>query len=153
MSLTQRLEQLSIVLPAQATPGAQYASAVIHGGCIWVSGQLPREGDRVLVSGKLGHDVSLEDGQRAARLALIRTLAAIRDTVGDLDVLDRVLKLTVYVNSTDTFTQHSAVADGASSLLYELLGPEKGGHARTSVGVEQLPRNGAVELDVVAALR
>jgi enamine deaminase RidA (YjgF/YER057c/UK114 family) len=153
MSLTQRLEQLSIVLPAQATPGAQYASAVVHGGCIWVSGQLPREGDRVLVSGKLGHDVSLEEGQRAARLALIRTLAAIRDTVGDLDVLDRVLKLTVYVNSTDTFTQHSAVADGASSLLYELLGPEKGGHARTSVGVEQLPRNGAVELDVVAALR
>ena len=107
----------------------------------------------MLVSGKLGLDVPLEEGRRAARIALIRTLAAIRDTVGDLDALDRVLKLTVYVNSTDAFTQHSAVADGASSLLYELLGPERGAHARTSVGVQQLPRNGAVELDVVAALR
>ncbi|WDZ96427.1 RidA family protein [Herbaspirillum sp. WKF16] len=152
MNLEQRLAELAIVLPASAAPGAQYATGVAHRGLAWISGQLPREGERVLVPGKLGQDVSVEQAQEGARIALIRALAALQDTVGDLTRIDRILRLNVYVNSTGEFSQQSAVADGASALIYQLFGPELGRHARTSVGVAQLPRNACVELDIVAAL-
>lgn len=152
MNLEQRLNELSIVLPASAAPGANYAAGVVHGGLVWISGQLPRDGDRMLVSGKLGREVTVEEGQKGARAALIRALAALRDTVGDLRGVSQILKLGVYVNSTEDFIQQSVVADGASSLIYELFGPEKGKHTRTSVGAVQLPRNGAVEIDIVVAL-
>lgn len=152
MNLDQRLTELGIVLPASAAPGAQYATGVVHQGLAWIAGQLPRDGDRVLVSGKLGREVSIEEARMGARAALIRALAALRDTVGDLQRVDKILRLNVYVNSTEDFSQQSAVADGASALIYELFGPELGRHARTSVGVAQLPRNAAVELDIVVAL-
>ena len=97
-------------------------------------------------------EVSVDDGKLGARAAMIRALAALRDTVGDLQRIDKILRLNVYVNSTEDFSQQSAVADGASALIYELFGPEQGRHARTSVGVAQLPRNAAVELDIVVAL-
>ncbi len=152
MSLSQRLAELGLVLPETATPGARYAAVVVHDGLAWVSGQLPREGDRVVVAGKLGRDVDIAAAQGGARIALLRTLAALRDELGGLDRVRRILRLTVYVNSTGEFTQHSAVADGASTLIYDLFGPELGRHARTSVGVAQLPRDGCVEIDLVAAL-
>jgi enamine deaminase RidA (YjgF/YER057c/UK114 family) len=152
MSLEHRLAALGLVLPDTATPGARYAAVVVHAGLAWVSGQLPREGERVVVAGKLGRDVDIAAAQRGARIALLRALAALRDELGGLDRVRQVLRLTAYVNSTEDFTQHSAVADGASTLIYELFGPELGQHARTSVGVAQLPRNGCVEVDLVAAL-
>ena len=152
MPLAQRLADLGLVLPGTAAPGARYAAVVVHDGLAWVSGQLPREGDRVVVAGKLGRDVDVPTAQGGARIALLRALAALRDEVDDLDRVRQVLRMTVHVNSTEDFTQHSAVADGASTLLYELFGPELGRHARTSVGVAQLPRNGCVEIDLVVAL-
>ncbi|QJQ02471.1 RidA family protein [Herbaspirillum rubrisubalbicans Os34] len=152
MNLKERLQELSIDLPVSSAPGAKYATGVLHQGLAWISGQLPREGDRVLVSGKLGREVSVEAGQEGARVAFIRALAALRDTVGGLDGVDRILRLNVYVNCTEDFSQHSAVADGASALIYQIFGAEKGAHARTSVGVAQLPRNACVELDIVVAL-
>ena len=152
MSLTARLAELGLVLPETATPGARYAAVVVHAGLAWVSGQLPREGDRVVVAGKLGRDVDIAAAQGGARIALLRALAALRDELGDLDRVGQILRMTVYVNSTEDFTQHSAVADGASTLIYGLFGPERGRHARTSVGVAQLPRDGCVEIDRVAAL-
>ena len=152
MSLEQRLSDLGLVLPATAAPGARYAAVVVHGDVAHVSGQLPRVGDRVVVAGKLGRDVAVADAQEGARIALLRGLAALRDDLGGLARVRQVLKLTVYVNSTEDFVDHSAVADGASTLIYELFGPELGRHARTSVGVAQLPRNGCVELDLVVAL-
>ena len=152
MSLQQRLSDLGLVLPESATPGARYAAVVVHEGLAWVSGQLPREGDVVVAKGKLGRDIAIPAAQHGARIALLRALAALRDELGGLDRVQQVLKLTVYVNSTEDFTEHSAVADGASTLIYDLLGPERGRHARTSVGVAQLPRDGCVEIDLVAAL-
>ena len=152
MSLQQRLAHLGLVLPGTAAPGARYAAVVVHHGLAWVSGQLPREGDRVVVAGKLGRDVDIAAAQGGARIALLRALAALRDELGGLDRVEQILKLTVYVNSSEDFLDHSAVADGASALIYELFGPELGRHARTSVGVAQLPRNGCVEIDLVAAL-
>ena len=152
MPLEQRLADLGLVLPAAAIPGARYAAVVVHAGVAYVSGQLPREGDRVVAKGKLGRDLDIPAAQQGARIALLRALAALRDELGDLARVRQVLKLTVYVNSTEDFTEHSAVADGASTLIYELLGPESGKHARTSVGVAQLPRDGCCELDLVVAL-
>ena len=152
MSLAHRLATLGLVLPDTAAPGARYAAVVVHDQLAWVSGQLPREGDTVVVAGKLGRDVDIADAQRGARIALLRALAALRDALGDLDRVTQILRMTVYVNSADDFTQHSAVADGASTLIYELFGETRGRHARTSVGVAQLPRNGCVEIDLVAAV-
>jgi enamine deaminase RidA (YjgF/YER057c/UK114 family) len=152
MNLARRLFDLDLVLPDTAAPGARYAAVVVHQGVAWVSGQLPRDGDRVLFAGKLGRDVSVDDAKQGARVALLRGLAALRDELGDLRRVRQVLKLNVFVNSTESFTEHSAVADGASALIYELFGPELGHHARTSVGVAQLPRNGCVELDMTVAL-
>jgi enamine deaminase RidA (YjgF/YER057c/UK114 family) len=152
MNLEQRLSELSITLPVSATPGAQYTSGVVHQNLAWISGQLPRDGGRVLVAGKFGREVTIEQAQKGARIALIRALAALRDTVGSLQRVQQIVKLNVFVNSADDFTQHSAVADGASKLIFELFGPEQGKHARTSVGVAQLPRNACVELDLTAAL-
>ena len=152
MLLEQRLAELGLVLPDTAAPGARYAAVVVHAGLAWVSGQLPREGDRVVAKGKLGRDIDIAAAQRGARIALLRALAALHDELGGLDRVSRILKLTVYVNSTEDFLDHSAVADGASTLIYDLFGPELGHHARTSVGVAQLPRDGCVEIDLVAAL-
>ena len=152
MLLEQRLAELGLVLPDTAAPGARYAAVVVHAGLAWVSGQLPREGDRVVAKGKLGRDIDIAAAQRGARIALLRALAALRDELGGLDRVSRILKLTVYVNSTEDFLDHSTVADGASTLIYDLFGPELGHHARTSVGVAQLPRDGCVEIDLVAAL-
>ena len=152
MTIEERLSELGLHLPATAAPGARYAAVVVHQGVAWVSGQLPRDGDRVSHAGKLGRDVTIASAQDGARVALLRGLAALRDELGGLARVRQMLKLTVFVNSTDDFTDHSAVADGASTLLYDLLGPERGRHARTSVGVAQLPRDGCVELDLVVAL-
>ena len=152
MPLAQRLADLGLVLPETAAPGARYAAVVVHDGLAWVSGQLPRDGDRVVAKGKLGRDIDIAAAQNGARVALLRALAALRDELGGLARVSRILKLTVYVNSTEDFLDHSAVADGASTLIYELFGPALGHHARTSVGVAQLPRDGCVEIDLVAAL-
>ena len=152
MSLAHRLATLGFVLPDTAAPGARYAAVVVHGDTAWVSGQLPREGDTVVVAGKLGRDVDIADAQRGARIALLRALAALRDELGNVDRVQQILRMTVYVNSTDDFTQHSAVADGASALIYDVFGETLGRHARTSLGVAQLPRNGCVEVDLVAAV-
>ena len=131
---------------------AVMAAVVVHAGLAWVSGQLPREGDRVVARGKLGRDIDIAAAQNGARVALLRALAALRDELGGLGRVSRILKLTAYVNSTEDFLDHSAVADGASTLIYDLFGADHGRHARTSVGVAQLPRDGCVEIDLVAAL-
>jgi enamine deaminase RidA (YjgF/YER057c/UK114 family) len=153
MSIENRLKELGIELPASAPAGAAYTPVVIHELVAYVSGQLPRDGDHVYVVGQVGRDVSLEEGKRGARLAFIRALAALRGVLGTLDGIDRMLKLTVFVHSATDFNQQSAVADGASELIFELFGKERGAHARTSVGVAQLPRSAAVEVEIIVALK
>ena len=153
MSIEDRLKQLGIELPASAPAGASYTPVVIHRDIAYVSGQLPRDGDTVHVVGQVGRDVTLEEGKRGARLAFIRALAALRESKGTLDRIDRVLKITVFVHSASDFNKQSAVADGASELIFEVFGPERGAHARTSVGVAQLPRGAAVEVEAIVALR
>ncbi|MDB5846869.1 MAG: hypothetical protein JWP29_621 [Rhodoferax sp.] len=131
--------------------GGNYTPAIVHAGTAYVSGQVPRIGTVVAVTGRVGAEVTLEEAQRAACICTVRTLAILRQTLGSLDAVAQALRMTVYVQSAMDFTQQSEVADAASALLHEVLG-EAGRHTRTSVGVVQLPKNASVELDLVVAV-
>jgi len=147
------LDAAGIVLPAAAPPAAAYSPVVVHEGLAFVSRQLPRDETGVRTVGRVGVEVALAAAQEGARLALVRGLAALRDGLGSLDRVDRILKMTAFVQSGPDFVDQSAVADGASTLLFELLGPERGRHARSAVGVAKLPRNAAVEIELIASVK
>jgi enamine deaminase RidA (YjgF/YER057c/UK114 family) len=129
--------------------GGNYTSVVRDGRVLYLSGQVPRVGSTVVVTGRAGEAVSLEEARRGARICTMRALALLRRELGSLDYIERIAKLNVYVQSAADFTQQSEVADAASELLQAVLGAS-GVHTRTSVGVYQLPKNATVELDLVA---
>lgn len=131
--------------------GGNYTPVVQHGGQAYVSGQVPRVGNEIVVTGRVGADVTLERAQLAAQICVMRALALLRQSPGSLEGISRVLRVTVFVQVADGFTQLSEVADGASEILFRVLG-DAGVHTRTSVGVAQLPKNAAVELDLIAAV-
>lgn len=143
--------ELGVEFTEQIRAIPKYEVAIEDDGQLWISGTLPRAGGMIAVQGHVGSDVTLDEAKRAARICLLRALAIVRQSVGTLDRIRRVLRLTVYVNSAPGFTEQSEVADAASEILYALLAPN-GGHTRTSVGVAQLPKNGSVEIDMVIAL-
>jgi enamine deaminase RidA (YjgF/YER057c/UK114 family) len=131
--------------------GGHYVPVLRHGAQVFVSGQIPRVGDTILVVGRVGAEVSLAEARLAAQVCTMRALALLRQSLGSLEAITQLLRLTVYVQSAADFTQHSEVADAASDVLHTVLG-EAGRHTRTSVGVYQLPKNAAVELDLIAAV-
>ncbi|QUL37497.1 RidA family protein [Erythrobacter sp. JK5] len=149
MSIEARLQELGITLPEAAAPVASYVPVVAHGGMAHVSGQLPFVGGK-LVSGRLGEDVSLEDGMAAARACGLMILAQLK-AAGLLERVERVVKLGAFVNSTGDFTDQPKVANGASDLMAEVFG-DRGRHARAAVGVPVLPLGAAVEVDAVIAI-
>ena len=129
--------------------GGNYAPLVRVGDTLYVSGQVPRVGDTVIVTGRAGADVPLERAQLAARICAMRALALLQRSLGSLEKIRALAKLNVFVQCADAFTQQSEVADAASELLLAVIGPA-GVHARTSIGVLQLPKNATVELDLIA---
>lgn len=131
--------------------GGNYVPFIANGNDIYVSGQIPRVGNTVVVTGRAGADVSLSQAQLAAKVSAMRALALLRQAVGDLGRVKKVLRISVFIQCTDDFTQQSEVADGASEVLFAVLGAA-GVHTRTSVGVYQLPKNAAVELDLLATV-
>jgi enamine deaminase RidA (YjgF/YER057c/UK114 family) len=131
--------------------GGNYTSTVQHGDVIYVSGQVPRVGSTVVVTGRAGADVSLAQAQLGARVCAMRALALLRQNLGSLDRIGQVMRVTVYTQSATDFTQQSEVADAASEVLHTVLGAA-GIHTRTSVGVAQLPKNATVEVDLIAAV-
>lgn len=146
MSVEQRLKDLGITLPTPAAAVANYVPFVVTGNLVFVSGQLPLDNGKPAVLGKLGAEVSVEDGARAARLCALGLLAQLRAAVGDLDRVKRVVRLTAFVASTPDFTDQPKVVNGASDLMVEVLG-DAGRHARVAVGAPSLPLNVAVEID------
>jgi enamine deaminase RidA (YjgF/YER057c/UK114 family) len=142
-----RVTELGIVLPPAVPALGRYAGAVQTGPLLFCSGHLP-EIDGDAVRGKLGRDVTTEEGYAAARQATINLLGTVRSSIGSLDKVTRVVKLFGMVNSDETFTEHPHVIDGASDLLHEIFGP-RASHARTAVGMAQLPRNNCVEIEAV----
>ncbi|WP_294646361.1 RidA family protein [uncultured Aureimonas sp.] len=147
-SIADRLAAAGVTVPDAAAPAANYVSFVRFGSILQTSGQLPMDGGKVAVTGKLGGGVSLEDGQRAARLCAINILAQAKAALGDLETIGRLLKLTVFVASAPEFTEQHKVANGASDFLAEILG-ERGRHARSAVGVPALPMDAAVEIEAM----
>lgn len=131
--------------------GGHYVGAVEHDGVIYISGQIPRLGTSIAVTGRVGADATLDDARRAARICVMRALALLRQAPGGLARVRRILRMTVYVQSAADFTQQSEVADAASDVLHALFA-DAGTHTRTSIGVLQLPKNASVELDMLVAV-
>ncbi|WP_431096044.1 RidA family protein [Polaromonas aquatica] len=129
--------------------GGNYVPVVQHGDQVFVSGQIPRVGNTVVVTGRVGSETSVQQAQLAAKICVMRALALLKQSLGSLDRVKHILRITVFVQSAQDFTQQSEVADAASEVLYAVLGPA-GAHTRTSVGVVQLPKSASVEIDLIA---
>ncbi len=147
-----RLREMGISLPEPAAPAANYVPYVVSGSLVYVAGQVPVSAKGLEFQGKVGADLSIEEGQRAARLCGLNIIAQIRAAAGgDLDRVGRIVKLGGFVNCPPEFDQHPAVINGASDLMVEVFG-ERGRHARFAVGAPSLPFDVAVEIDAVAEL-
>ncbi len=145
----RRLAELGIVLPEAAAPAANYVPFVITGDLVFVSGQIPMRDGKFVYTGRLGNDLSLEDGQQAARLVGLNIIAQVKAACdGDLDRVRRCVKLGGFVNCTSDFHQHPQVINGASDLMVEVFG-DAGRHARFALGSNALPFNVAVEIDAI----
>ena len=131
--------------------GGNYVPLVRDGNHIYVSGQIPRVENTVVVVGAAGTEVTLAQAQVAAKICIMRALALLQRSLGSLEHVRAIPRITVYVQSAQTFTQQSEVADGASEILFSVLGTS-GAHTRTSVGVLQLPKNATVEVDLIATI-
>ena len=149
--IESRLAELGLVLPVAAAPVAAYIPVVIAGGLAHVSGQLPFI-DGKLVTGRLGEDVSVEQGNAAAQACGLMILAQLKSALGSLSRIERIVKLGAFVNSCGDFTDQPKVANGASELMVAIFG-DAGKHARSAVGVPVLPLGAAVEVDAVVAVR
>jgi enamine deaminase RidA (YjgF/YER057c/UK114 family) len=147
----RRVRELGLTLPVDMPPAGSYAKFVRNGELLWLSGHLPDSGGTPLYMGKLGRELTTAQGYEAARQATICLLGSIRNAVGDLDRVQRVLKLFGMVNSTEDFTEQTQVINGASDLLADVFG-DIGLHARSAVGMAQLPRNNCVEIEAVVVL-
>ena len=146
-AVEKKLAELGITLPTAAAPVANYVGFVRTGNLLVVSGQICLGADGALVAkGKLGADVSVEDGQKAARACAVNLLAQIKAALGDLDKVQRVVRLGGFVNAAPTFLDGPKVLNGASDLMVTAFG-DKGRHARTTVGVSALPMDAAVEVE------
>ncbi len=146
-TVEKKLAELGVKLPTPATPIANYVGFVRTGNLLMVSGQLCLDADGKLVAkGKLGDGVSVDDGNKAARVCAINLLAQIKAAVGDLDRVVRVVRLGGFINSVPSFVDGPKVMNGASDLMVAAFG-DKGRHARTTVGVAVLPLDAAVEVE------
>lgn len=151
MSIEARLAALGLALPEAPRPVAAYVPAVTAGGFLYTAGQIPFQEGQVVYKGKVGADLTPEEGAAAARLCALNGLAAARAELGTLDRVRRVVKVTGYVNSAPGFTGQPAVLNGASELLVQVFG-EAGRHARAAVGVSDLPLDAAVEVEMILAV-
>ncbi|MEO8816049.1 MAG: RidA family protein [Mycobacterium sp.] len=146
-----RLTELGVVLPRTAAPLASYVPAVRTGNLVYTSGQLPMQDGKLPRAGKVGAEVSPEDGAALARACALNALAAVDALVG-LDAVTRVVKMVGFVSSAPGFNGQPAVINGASDLLGEVFG-EAGAHARSAVGVSELPLNSPVEVELILEVR
>lgn len=143
-----RMRELGLVLPKPPTPLGAYIEANQVGSLLFLSGTLPIVDGKLVFTGRLGENLSVEQGQEAARLAALNALALAHEHLGDLDRVKRLVKLIVLMVTTEQFTEHPAVGDGASNLFAQLFGPETG-HVRVVYGVQSMPKGAPVMVDAV----
>ncbi len=148
MSVTARLAELGLSIPAVAKPVASYVPATIAGNLVFTAGQLPFVGGQLPATGKVGAEVSAEDAKEFAKTAVLNALAAVETAIGSVDRITRIVKLVVFVASEPNFAGQPGVANGASDTLVEIFG-DAGRHARSAVGVAVLPLDAPVELELI----
>ncbi len=143
-----RLNELRIALPMPPTPLGAYVESSDTGTLLFLSGTLPVISRKLAISGRLGENLSVKDGQEAARIAALNALAAAKEHLGDLDRIKKLVKLTVLIATTESFAEHAAVADGASDLFVQIFGRDAG-HVRLVYGVQSLPTGAPVIVDTI----
>lgn len=151
-NIENRLKELNIEIPEMPTPAGSYVPAVICDRMVFIAGQLPLVKGQLQYTGKIGTDLTPEDAYKGARLCALNALGVLKSYIGDLDRIEQVVRVGGFVNSSDGFTQQPKVINGASDFLVEVFG-EKGKHARAAVGVNELPLNAAVEVEMLVYLK
>jgi enamine deaminase RidA (YjgF/YER057c/UK114 family) len=151
MSADKKLQEMGITLPTPPQPAGAYTRAVRHGDLVFVAGQLPMTDGKVQYIGKVGRELSPDDGYAAARLCALNALSILQAELGSLDNIVRIVRVAGFVASAEGFTAQPKVINGASELLHAVLG-ERGIHARVAVGVAELPLGAGVEVEVTAAV-
>ena len=152
MDIENKLKELGIALNDIPKPLGSYKPAVRSGNLLFISGQLPLKDGKLLLEGKVDADVALEQAAEAARQCAINSLSVIKSELGDLESVQRIVKVTGYVASSQGCDKQANVVNGASDLYYEVFG-EKGVHARAAVGVFELPINSPVEVEVIVEFK
>ena len=152
MSVKDNLATLGLTLPTAAAPVAAYAPAVKTGNLVFTAGQLPVVDGKLVLTGKVGSDVTAEDAKKMAEICALNALAAI-SLVADIDQIEKIVRVGGFVNGAPGFVAIPAVINGASELLIKLFGEVNGKHARTAVGVAELPLNAPVEIEMVVQLK
>lgn len=150
--INEKLAELGIIIPDAPTPLAAYVPGQIVGNLLYTSGQVALQQGTIAYKGKVGGNLSEEEGIAAARICAINCLAVAKKLLGDLDKIERIVKLTVFVNCVDGYANEPKIANGASELLVELFG-DNGKHTRSAVGVSGLPLDSAVEIEMIALLK
>ena len=152
-NIEKRLAEIGVTLPPPGAPGGNYVPFVVVGELVFMAGQVAREAGKMKYTGKVGRDLPVEQGAAAARLCAVNLLAQLKVACGgDLDRVERCVRVGGFVNSPADFLEHPKVINGASDFLVEVFG-ERGQHARTAVGVSSLPLDSAVEVEAVFQLR
>ena len=149
--IEEKLESLNITLPTPPKPAGSYIPVVISGNYAYVSGQIPMQEGKIAFTGKIPTKQSLENGQKAAKLCIINALAQIKQEIGNLNKIKKIIRVSGFVNATQDFTKHPIVINAASDLLFEIFG-DKGKHSRIAVGVASLPLDSTVEIDMIVEL-
>ena len=147
-----KFAELGINIENAAAPLAIYVPALKVGDFVFTSGQIPIEDGKLKFAGKVTKDLTLEEAQEAAKLCALNCFRAVKSVAGNLDLIEQIVKLTVFVNSPDGFTDQPKVANGASGFIETIFG-EKGKHTRAAVGVNELPINSAVEIEMIVKLK
>lgn len=150
--IEEKIKQLGFELPEVAMPLAAYIPAKKVGNLVMTSGQIPVVKGELKYTGKVGKNLSEEDGKKAAQICALNCLAAIKSVISSLDNIEEVVKLTVFINSSTDFTAQPKVANGASELIGKIFG-DTGLHVRSAVGVNELPLNAAVEIEMIVKVK
>jgi enamine deaminase RidA (YjgF/YER057c/UK114 family) len=152
VSVKEKLAALGLTLPTAAAPVAAYVPAVKTGNLVFTAGQLPVVDGKLVLTGKVGSDVTAEDAKKMAEICALNALAAI-SLVTDIDQIEKIVRVGGFVNGAPGFVAIPAVINGASELLIKIFGDVNGKHARTAVGVAELPLNAPVEVEMVVQLK
>lgn len=150
--IEDKIKELGYQLPEAPKPLAAYIPALKVDNLVFTSGQLPFVNGELKLKGKVGAQVTEENGIKAAEICALNCLAAIKSVTGSLDKIDQIVKLTAFINSSDFFTAQPKIANGASELLVKIFG-DKGKHARSAVGVSELPLDAPVEIEMIVKLK